>query len=239
MNKFLSLKDLDDCVFFTSLSENFRKSIDKKIADNKFIVDDSTILEEYQDDIMEIVLRIYTLVELLGVSRILISERSNLDSNSKIKDGVFFRYNIEAYYLRITSLKDLIFKLINRVYQYNIVENLGLESKIKKKIVVENNEDLSKFMAFFSSFIETIAPLRNNVAHGGYHWDKYLTLIESRGIIRKRKMSKNDPVYKAFSNNALFEMYMHEHMIVGIVLYLYTILYPIRISKEKEIQGSY
>src|SRR4051812_22645055 len=80
--------------------------------------------ELYQREILEICLRMSSLLETLRLSRFFLAERVNvsIDNTLKIKNADFIRYHIECYFIRATTFKDLLLKLYNRVHKFGIAE---------------------------------------------------------------------------------------------------------------------
>lgn len=199
--------------------------------------------DTYQRDILEICLRINSLFETLRLSRFFLGERVDIpvDNDLKIKNADFIRYHIECYFIRITTFKDLILKLYNRVYRFEIKENIGLEGNLKKKAVNENISDLIHLLEGLSILMREIEPVRNRITHGGYYDGSDLILIESEETVRKdtERKSLTDDEYnstlKRFLEKNILEMQLIEMMKATYLLMAYKTLYPVRKAKENEL----
>ena len=232
---------IDDSPFFKSLRKRSKKLYLTKGGKVRRKVN---VKETYQRDVLEICLRMSALLETLRLSRFFLDERRNVpaDNGFKIKNAAFIRYHIECYFIRITTFKDLILKLIRRVHQFEIKENIGLEGNIKKKAERDNFHDITSLLEGLNILMKNIEPIRHKIAHGGYHDNIDLILIETEEVIR------NDNVSSSLTNNQynlalsrlltqnIIDMHMIEVMMATFILVVYKKLYPIRRIREKEFE---
>lgn len=199
--------------------------------------------DTYQREILEICLRINSLFETLRLCRFFLGERIDVpaDNDLKIKNADFIRYHIECYFIRITTFKDLMLKLYNRVYKFDIKENIGLERNLEKKAKNEGVSDLIQLLEGLSILMSEIEPVRNRITHGGYYDGSDLILIESEETVRNgsERKSLTDDEYNStlrrFLEKNIIDMYLIEVMKATYLLTAYKILYPIRKAKEKEL----
>jgi hypothetical protein len=144
--------------------------------------------------------------------------------------------------LRITTYKDLLLKLYNRVYRLQVRENIGLEPNLKKTAARHNNELLAELIERLSILMKSLEPIRHRIAHGGYHMDYDLILIEAeeagRGSGRSGIMPEEE--YAAVQKNLLtrniLEMYEIEKTMATFVIAVFKKLYPVRRLFEKQLQ---
>lgn len=234
---------IDDSPFFKSLLKRTQKLYFTKTNKirKKFSQRDS-----YQREILEICLRLSALLETLRLSRFFIDERRNVppDNDMKIKNADFIRYHLESYFIRITTFKDLMLKLYNRVYKFNFTEKNGLENNIIKRAELDNNTILLHLLDGLSILMTSVKPVRNKIAHGGYHDDIDLILIEGDETIRRRnkRSSFTNEEYKVTMKRLLtkniIDMHMNEVMMATLIFLSYKKLHSVRRAKEKELQQS-
>lgn len=220
---FKSLRKRTIKLYFTK-SRNIRRKWNQK--------------EIYQKEILEVCLRLSGLLETLRLSRFFIEERRRMpaDHQLKIKNTEFIRYHLECYLIRSTTFKDLILKLLNRVYKFGFTEKNGLEYKIIRQAEKDNNTDLLNLLEGLKIIMSTLHPIRNKIAHGGYHDDVDLILIEgqeSTGNI-KAKDEYNQTMERLITRN-IIDMYQNELMMATLILLAYKKLYPIRRKMEKDL----
>ena len=166
-------------------------------------------------------------------------ERRGIDDDSKLKinNADFIRYHIESYFVRTTTFKDLIFKLINRTYSFGIKEDSWLASVLVKKAKKSNPEILELFEGL-NILMQQVTPIRNEIAHGGYYNDPHLILIESSYVIPKDSESKKNysKTLEQLLVRNVIDMHTNEIMITTYVLMVFKKLLPVRRSLEKEKQ---
>ena len=197
----------------------------------------------YQRDILEICLRISSLLQTLRLSRFFLGERleDKIFENHKVKNADYIRYHIETYFLRLTTYKDLILKLFNRTYNLELKENNGLEKNLIKQITNNNYVELDELLKGLNILMTNVEPIRHKIAHGGYHEDIHLILIESKESIIKDNYQDlpNSKEYLQNLNSLLkrniIDMYGIELMMATFVLLVYKKLY----SKRKQIEKNY
>ncbi len=189
----------------------------------------------YQRNIFEVCLRLHATIDTLCLCRFFLQE--NIESKytiNKFNNGDVLRYHIEYFFLKVTAYKDLIFKLINKVYDFDIEENIGLERKIRKEIKNKNLSKASDLLEGLDIIMGKIAPIRNKIAHGGYFRDVDLTLIESMNITKRTNSNKYENAIKRFSFNNTVLMYQIELMLSTYLKLIYKELLPIRRLIEKQ-----
>lgn len=232
---------IDDSPFFKSLRKRTKKLYFTKT--NK-IRKRFSQRDTYQREILEICLRLSALLETLRLSRFFIDERRNVppDNDMKIKNADFIRYHLESYFIRVTTFKDLMLKLYNRVYKFNFSERIALENKIMKRAELENNTTLLHLLEGLSILMTSVKPVRNKIAHGGYHDDLDLILIEGEETIRKSNKNGSftneeyNATMKRLLTKNIIDMHMNEVMMATLILLSYKKLHPVRRAKEKEFQ---
>jgi len=133
-----------------------------------------SIKDQYRKDVLDICLRITNEFDLLSLSKKLLREKKSRwgSKSNNIKNGEFIRYHLEAYLFRITTIRDLILKLLNRVNKLGLKENSYLEFSIKKKSDQTNNIKLSEHIEIVHSVFQEIKPIRNKIAHGACKTNK-------------------------------------------------------------------
>lgn len=231
---------IDDSPFYKSLLKRSKKLYLTKSNKPRKRFNEKDL---YQRQVLETCLRISALLQTLRLSRLFLGERIdyNLFESHKVKNADFIRYHIESYFLRLTTFKDLILKLLNRTYNLKIKENIGLEKNLKKKIMNSNLMELQKLLLGLNILMSNIEPIRHKIAHGGYHDDVELILIESKETISNDNYS-NLSVNKEYLDTLnsllkrnIIDMYCIELMMARYVLIVYKNLYP----KRKEIEKNY
>lgn len=234
MKQLLKQKKVDDFPFLKSLLKRSVKLYTTKGGKprRKLSTKDS-----YQREILEVCLRISALIEQLGLSRTFIEDRGkcNCNGSGRISNSDYIRYHFECYYIRITTYKDLMLKLCNRVCKYEITEGNGLEKNLKKRLELENNQIVSELLVGLDILMDKIKPIRNNLAHGGYYEDIDLTLIECKDLYRDKQKedSEYDKILHRLINDNTLSMYMINYMLVTLIELFFKKLYPIRKIKEK------
>lgn len=236
MKKLLEQKKIDDFPFKKSLlKRSLRLYMTKGGKPRRKL----NAKDSYQREILEVCLRISALIEQLRLSRTFIEDREKCtcNENLSISNSDYIRYHLECYYIRITTYKDLMLKLCNRVCKYEITEGNGLEKNLKKRLELENNQIVSELLVGLDILMDKIKPIRNNLAHGGYHEDVDLILIESKDLYRDIQKEDNeyDKILHRLINNSTLNMYMIDYMMVTLIELFFKKLYPIRKIKEKEL----
>lgn len=97
----------------------------------------------YLYEILNICLQIHSLLQILKHSRLFLGERiiRAKKNDSDISNSDFCRYHIETYFLRVTTFKDLVLKLISKTLDFDLkIHNLGLEGNLIKKLNGTNDE---------------------------------------------------------------------------------------------------
>lgn len=228
---------IDDSPFFKSLRKRTQSLYVTKSGKPRKRFNQK---DKYQRDILEICLRISSLLETLRLSRFFLAERldDKLLESHKVNNSAFIRYHIEAYFLRLTTFKDLILKLSNRTYKFEIKENVGLERNLKKQISRDNLTELEQLLIGLDILMKNIEPIRHKIAHGGYHDDIDLILIEAEETINRDNysaLSANKEYLVALNSllkRNIIDMYNIETMMATYVLLVYKKLY----TKRKEIE---
>lgn len=231
---------LDDTPFYKSL---LKRTKNLYLTETGRTRHQLNFYDYYQKNVLEICLRISALLKILRNCRFFLDERRSIpiDNELKIKNADFIRYHIECYFIRMTTFKDLILKLYNRVYGLDVVENAGLEKNLKKRANKDNLSILLDLLEGVSILMQNIEPIRHKIAHGGYYDNVDLIIIESEETIRennKNKCLKNDEydlLLKQLLKKNILEMYAIEIEMVTFVILSYKKLYPIRKEKEKEL----
>lgn len=198
-------------------------------------------LDTYKRANLEVSLRLLSIMETLALSSEFIQERRGISFNNKFKvnNSKYLRYHLECYWIRVTSYKDLILKLINRVYATGIKENIGLERNLVTYAEKNDLDDISYLLKGLNIIMSKIEPTRHRITHGNYHDDTDLILIESMEQGRSQKRRINRKTYRQalerFMSNNLVIMYLIELMMKSYLKLAFDTLYPIRIGKEREI----
>lgn len=230
------LDDINNTLFLRSLTKRVRKLYMTKSGKPRRKLNNKDL---YQRDILESCLRINAVLKALSQSRTFLDERKDIvnDSSFEINNADFIRYHMESFFLRTTTFKDIILKLINRTCNYGLRENIGLERNLLKITKSKNQKDIIKLLDGLDILIKHVAPIRNSIAHGGYHDDIDLILIESDQSNPKERTMDDD--YSQSLKRLMFkipvEMYSIELMASACVLLFYKTLLPIRRSIEKEM----
>lgn len=190
----------------------------------------------YQRNILEICLRLHSTINTLTQSRLFLEEHKNIIDNSKltINNGEFIRYHIECFFIRVTTYKDLIFKLINKTYDFEIDENIGLERKIRKQAKKLNKPEINELLKGLDIIMDKIAPIRNEIAHGEYYNNTDLILIESSYFAKRTEDKEYKESLKRILFNSSTSMYGIELMMSSYLKLVYKKLLPIRREIEKQ-----
>ena len=189
----------------------------------------------YQRNILEVCISIHSTIDTLCLSRLLIEENlKSRNSIDKFNNGNILRYHIEYFFIKITTYKDLIFKLINKIYDFDIPENIGLERKIRKQIKKQELSEAEKLLEGLDIIMRKITPIRNEIAHGGYLIDVDLTLIETMNITKHIDSNEYEKARKRFNFNSTVSMYQIELMLSTYLKLIYKKLLPTRRLIEKQ-----
>lgn len=229
---------IEDHEFYVSLRKGsfdlfFTKSLRPRTKLNRS--------DSYHRNILEVCLRLSAILETLELSREFIEERRNSPYNNsfKVSNSQFLRYHLECYYIRITSFKDLVLKLINRVYLACIRENIGLEKNLAKFSVELKFMDIDNLLIGLNIIMNKIEPTRHRITHGNYHEDVDLILIESmernRAVKRCIKKKDYDQTMKRFMYRNTKDMFLIELMMKAFLELTFDTLYKVRMSKEKDL----
>lgn len=233
MKKPLEQLSLENETFFKSL---LKKSIKLYLTKSNRIRKKLNPKDSYQKEILEICLNLHSNINTLNLSRLFLEENKlflNESSQSLISKSTFFRYHIECFFIRITSYKDLIFKLINKTYEFKINENIGLEGKVRKEVQKQNIEEIEELLVGLDIIMERIKPIRNELAHGDYYNDIDLTLIQSMETTHRNEDKEYEDSIKRLLFNNSVSMYGFELMLVTYLKLLYKKLLPKRREIEK------
>jgi hypothetical protein len=137
---------------------------------------------EYLNKVESHLRRIKHTIETLGLIRVLIAEKhplSKVTTTSTISKGEFLRYNIENYFLRISTYKDQVFQLIDCVLELNIKKGIGFQNRLEKKAKEDNIGFVKDIIDNLSTLFTNVKPVRDKIAHQGYFHDSDLGLIEA------------------------------------------------------------
>ncbi|KKO92457.1 hypothetical protein AAW12_04985 [Sphingobacterium sp. Ag1] len=190
----------------------------------------------YQKEILEICLNLHSNINTLCLSRcFLVENKTFLNESAQIliNKSSFFRYHIECFFIRVTSYKDLIIKLINKTYELGVNENIGLEGKIRKEVKNKKIEEISKLLIGLDIIMDKIKPVRNQLAHGDYYIDVNLALIQSMESTQRIESDEYEESVKRFLLNNNISMYTIELMLVVYLKFIYKRLLPKRREMEK------
>ncbi len=226
---------IENETFIKSLSKRTRKLYFTKSGKIRKKLNSKDL---YQRSILENCLRLHSTINTLSLSRLFIEERGSVfdDSNNKINNGDYIRYHIECFFIRVTTYKDLVYKLVNKTYDLKINENIGLERKIRNYCKKQNDKEIKTILEGLDILMNKIIPIRNEIAHGDYYDDIDLIIIESHHLT-KRDNEENE-IYKESLKRLLInneiKMYSIELMMCAYLSLIYKILLPIRRKIEKE-----
>ncbi len=187
----------------------------------------------YQRNILEVCCRLHSTINTLSLSRFLLEEEFK-SKNSKGNKGDILRYHIEYFFIKVTTYRDLIFKLINQVYDFEIEENMSLKKKIKKQIKNQNLSEVTTLLDGLDTIMEKIIPIRNKIAHGSYYNDIDLLLIEAMNITKQTDNNEYKNTIKRFNLTSIFFMYSIELMLAKHLKFVYKTLLPTRRLIEKK-----
>jgi len=189
----------------------------------------------YQRNILEVCLRLHSTIDTLCLSRFLLEENlKSRNSVDKFNNGNILRYHIEYFFIKITTYKDLVFKLINKIYDFNIDENIGLERKVRKQIEKRSLSEAVKLLEGLDLIMGKIIPIRNEIAHGGYLNDIDLILIESMNVTKQPDNNEYEKAIKRFNFNSTVLMYQIELMLSAYLKLIYKELLSTRRLIEKQ-----
>lgn len=233
MNKPLEQLAIENEIFFKSL---LRKSLRLYFTKSNKIRKKLNPKELYQREILEICLRLHSTINTLNFSRLFLEENKiflNESSLLLINKSDFFRYHIECFFIRVTTYKDLIFKLINTTYDLQINENIGLEIKVRKELKKQNINEIIELLIGLDIIMDKIKPIRNKLAHGHYYEDIDLTLIQSMETTKSNNSKQYEDSVKQLLFNSSVSMYSIELMLVTYLKLVYKRLLPKRRELEK------
>ncbi|WP_312090662.1 Cthe_2314 family HEPN domain-containing protein [Chryseobacterium sp.] len=225
---------------FSLENETFIKSLLKKssklyLTKSNRIRKKISSKDSYQKDILEVCLRLHSTINTLSFSRLFLEENKiflNDASLLLINKSDYFRYHIECFFIRVTTYKDLIFKLINKTYDFQINDNIGLEKNIKKEIKAKNIIELTELLTGLDIIMNKIKPIRNELAHGNYLEDLDLTLLQSMETTKRNNSKEYEDSVKSFLFNSSVSMYGIELMLVTYLKLVYKKL----LKKRREIE---
>jgi hypothetical protein len=238
MDKPLEQLSLDNETFIKSL---LKKSLKLYCTKSNKIRKKLSSKDLYQREILEVCLRLHSTINTLSFSRLFLEENKiflNESSLLLINKSDFLRYHIECFFIRVTTYKDLIFKLINKTYDFGINENIGLEIKLRKEIKKQNIYEITELLVGLDIIMNKIKPIRNELAHGNYFDDTDLTLIQSMETTKHNNNQEYGNSLKRFIFNNSLSMYTIELMLVTYLKLVYKKLLPKRREIEKIKNGT-
>lgn len=231
----------EETAFYVSL---LKKTTSLYKIENGKLRDNFSELEIYYKQVLEITLRITAVLNALKHSRIFVQSIHSKRVNRKIEptDAQFLRYHLECYAIRVTSFKDVFLKLINRTYRLDIKENVGLERNILSHAEMRNIEIITGLMQGLNVLMKQLEPQRHRIAHGNYHEDLNLILLESietrfdnkikmpKAEMQEYKEARERLIAKNSANMILLEFILQKFMVIS-----FSMLHPVRKVVEKEL----
>lgn len=199
-------------------------------------------LDIYQKSIYQIWQDISTLYDMLKLSGVLVDKiRFKKYQINKVYNSDVLNYHLDCYFMRVTSFRDLIHKLINRVYEFGYKENLGLKNNLSKHR--DNVKEVDILLKYLEVMFSELNNLRNTIAHGGSFSDQPLGMLsagELKGIKGLEGFDNlmSDEEYKIRLRGAsLYYSYVIQRSNKMIYTFLMKIaldgLYKVRVEHEK------
>jgi hypothetical protein len=145
-------------------------------------------------------------------------------------------------------IKDLVLKLINRVFFLELPERNGLEKNLLKKFREQNFKAAILFIESLSKSMENINNVRRKIAHGEGYEHSDLGLIEANDFLSNSPYhtdvhntdKKRRAFYKEITKGVvmlhLHSMDKNEKLIRGYLINLFAFLYRVRRHFEKEFK---
>lgn len=245
-NKRRKKKDIspEETQFYVSL---LKKTMVLYRLENGKLRENNSELEIYHKQVLEITLRVTAILNALKYSRLFIQSlvTKRINRLNEPTDAQFLRYHLECYAIRVTSFKDIFLKLINRTYRLDIKENVGLERNITALAEKQNITTITGLLQGLNIVMKQLEPHRHRIAHGNYHEDLNLIMLESietrfdnkprmpKANMQEYKASRLRVIGKNCSEMILLELLLQKYMVVSFAL-----LYPVRKSFEKEISNT-
>ncbi len=167
----------------------------EELSKNKYDFKKGGQYFEYLTKVESHLRRIKHTIETLGLIRVLIAEKhplSKVTSTSTISKGEFLRYNIENYFLRISTYKDQIFQLIDCVLELNIKKGIGFQGRLEKKAKDDSIDFVKVIIDNLNTLFANVKPVRDKIAHQGYFHDSDIGLIETGYDIVESEPDRKD-----------------------------------------------
>jgi len=161
----------------TDLSEAYKS---QKINPKKFI---------YCRAVQHEVSKVFHTLKTLQTARVLIAEEHpnvTQREGSSIASDTFVRYNIECYFLRLTTYKDQVMQLIDAILELGIEKGLGYEKRLLKKSEKLQLSEAADVLEGIKKLLLKVQPIRNKLAHEGVYEDTDLLLIEIAKFAREK-----------------------------------------------------
>lgn len=170
----------------------------------------------------------------LQIARILIAEIHPAVNrySSSIKPADYVRYNIENYFLRLTTYKDLILKFIDAVYNWKLKTNVQFSANLQKKIKEIQNINLETITISLGNLMQTVNPIRNKIAHEG-SINSDIVFIEGADYLKEAipeiafDRHGRDVYFKKIIEDNLGEMLKIEEDLGTNLLTVLDVLYPV------------
>lgn len=153
------LIELVDVIFSSNKKHSINNNRDSLTDKEKYIIDVFTFHS-----------KIFEILESLDYV-IIFLKKYNTDEDCYKENGIdiikYIKYHLETFAYKISTIHDLLFKLINEIYQLNLEEEECNWKHIKKKKKNIMNQDILICLDCFHFTFKNLITVRNIIAHNG------------------------------------------------------------------------
>lgn len=143
--------------------------------------------------------KIYSTLKTIQLVRILIAEEHPIidkRKGSSIERNQFLRYNLENYFLRITTYKDQVLHAMNSLLQLEVNSGNNFTNRLKSKATQQNIPEVDLAIQNLDKLFSSVQHIRNKVAHEGGYDNIDLGMLELASIAKENfdieAVSKSD-----------------------------------------------
>lgn len=153
---------------------------ERKTNPNKF---------EYCRGVHKDVAKVYSTLKMLQLVRILIAEEHPMvdkRKGSNIQRNQFLRYNLENYFLRMTTCKDQFLQLIDTILQLGTKKGNGFDKRLVKAADDKTITEVKAVVDSINNLFSSVQHIRNKIAHEGGYEDFDLQMLELASMAKEQ-----------------------------------------------------
>jgi hypothetical protein len=180
------------------MAENDNVAFDKHEVVKQILIDTTNAFKTkeanpnkfaYCRAVQKDVTKVYNTLKVLQLVRVLIAEEHPMvdkRKGSNIQRNQFLRYNLENYFLRMTTCRDQLLQLIDTLLQFETKRVIGFDKRLIKEADKKNISDVKLAVENINKLFSSVQHIRNKIAHEGGYDDIDLQMLELAEIAKEQ-----------------------------------------------------